>query len=306
MKDYLDEIDRRFPVRRTDTQKEAFREYAANEALSSGFTVQTVRNDKHNNLVIGNPEEASVVFTAHYDTPRQAVLPNLMIPLNPVLKYTWVLIPLFAMLALAIWAASVIRDMTGLTGVARRLVFVGAYLLIYFGLFRLLFWGPANKHNRNDNTSGTAAVLTLCRRLAGNSRTAFILFDDEEKGKKGSKAYAQAFPDIRNNRLVVNMDCVGNGNNWIVSASEAAMNDPMFAALAEALKRIDANVYSSRKASLNSDQKNFEKGVGICACLHSKRIGFYTPRIHTRHDTVASSDNIRRLSDSLAAFAEQA
>ena len=304
MKDYLEEIDGQFPVRNTESRKEAFREYAANEARSSGYPVETVRNQKHNNLVIGDPQEASVVFTAHYDTPRRGLLPNLMIPLNPVLKYTYDFLPVILLLVLAIWGATVIRDLSGLDGVARRLVFVGSYLLIYFGLFLLLFRGPANRHNRNDNTSGTAAVLTLCRKLAGNSRAAFILFDNEEKGKKGSKAYAQDFPDIRTGRLVVNMDCVGNGNHWIVSASEAAMNDPMFAALSEALEGINANVRSSRKTNLNSDQKSFEKGIGICACLHSRWIGFYTPRIHTRYDTVASSDNIHCLTDSLSAFAE--
>ncbi len=305
MKDYLEEIDSRFPVRNTDAQKEAFRVYAVNEALSSGYPARTVRNLTHNNVVIGNPQEASVVFTAHYDTPRRAVVPNLMIPLNPVLKYIYDFLPAIALLVLAIWGAAVIRDLSGLDGAARRLVFVGSYLLIYFSLFLLLFRGPANRHNRNDNTSGTAAVLTLCRKLAGNSKAAFILFDNEEKGKKGSKAYAREFPDIRTDRLVVNMDCVGNGNYWIASASEAAMNDPAFAALSEALEGISANVRSSRKTNLNSDQKSFEKGVGICACLHSRWIGFYTPRIHTRYDTAASSDNIRCLTDSLGAFAEK-
>ncbi len=305
MKDYLDEIDSRFPVRNMNAQKEAFREYVSNEASSFGYTVQTVQNDTHNNIVIGNPEEAFVVFTAHYDTPRRALLPNLLIPLNPVLKYIWALIPVFAMLALAIVAAFVIRDITGLHGIARLLVVYGTYLLVYFGLFQLLFRGPANKRNRNDNTSGTAAVLTLCQKLAGNGKAAFILFDNEEKGKKGSKAYANAFPGIRNDRLIVNMDCVGNGNNWIVSASDAAMNDPIFAILSEVMERMNASIYPSRKADINSDQKNFDKGIGICACLHRRWIGFYTPRIHTRYDTVASSDNIFRLSDSLAAFIEQ-
>ncbi len=54
---------------------------------------------------------------------------------------------------------------------------------------------------------------------------------------------------------------------------------------------------------MNSDQKSFEKGIGICACLYKKGIGFYTPRIHTAKDTVASPENISRLTDALASFA---
>ena len=302
MKDYLNEIDQRWPVRNTKEQKESFRAYLAEEIPQSGYAVRIVRNAAHDNVVIGNPEEAAVVFTAHYDTPRRALLPNLMIPLNPFLKYAYILIPVVVMLGLAILAGSAIRNITGLEGFAGRLLYVGTYLAVYFGLFLLMFRGPANRHNRNDNTSGTAAVLTLCRNLAGDGKAAFILFDDEEKGKKGSKAYAQACPEIRSGRLIVNLDCVGNGDNWIVSASEAAMGDPGFPALEKAMEGIGAQICSSRKASLNSDQKSFDKGVGICACLRGKRIGCYTPRIHTSHDTVASSENIYRLADALAAF----
>ena len=81
------------------------------------------------------------------------------------------------------------------------------------------------------------------------------------------------------------------------------MADPRFPALRSALEGIGAGIYSSRKADMNSDQKNFDKGVGICACLYKKGIGYYTPRIHTAKDTVASPENIRRLTDALASFA---
>ena len=172
---------------------------------------------------------------------------------------------------------------------------------LFWSLFMLLMHGPANRHNRNDNTSGTAAVLSLAEKLSGVPGVAFILFDDEEKGKKGSKAYAQYRPEVKSDRLVINMDCVGNGDTFIVGPTEAAMNDPLFPALSAALEGIGAKI--SERTCINSDQKSFDKGVGICACTHKKGIGYFTARIHTVKDTVASSENIEKLTDALAAFA---
>ena len=308
MKDYLDEICARFPVRNSNPQKESFRGYVLDEAGKLGYAssveTQGVQESAgaHCNIVIGDPEKARAVFTAHYDTPRRSLFPNLLLPLNPVLKWIYTFIPVLALLAVAIGAASAVRGLAGPDGFAGRLLTVGVYIAVYFGLFLLLFRGPANRNNRNDNTSGTAAVLALSAKLAGTSAAAFILFDNEEKGKKGSKAFADYCPKIRDDQLVVNMDCVGNGSRFIVSAPEAAMRDPRFPALSSALESIGAIVYSSRKAVINSDQKNFSKGIGICACRHSERFGYYTPYIHTSKDTVASPENIKQLTDALASF----
>ena len=311
MKDWLNEIDNRFPVRNSDAQKEAFRDYVLQETGSIGYFASvemqgcTKPSQQRRNIVIGSPENARVVFTAHYDTPRRALFPNLMIPMNPVLKYIVAFIPVLAMLAVAVGAAFGVRALTGLQGVPGRLVTVGVYAAVYIGLFFLLLRGPANQHNRNDNTSGTAAVLTLAEKLAGAAGIAYILFDDEEKGKKGSKAYAIYRPEVKSGRLIVNMDCVGNGEQFIAGATEAAMNDPAFPALSAALEGIGAIVSSSGKVSMNSDHKNFDKSVGICACSHSKIIGWYTGRIHTANDTVASPENIEKLTGALADFARR-
>ena len=311
MKDYLNEIDSRFPVRNSELQKEAFRNYALQEAYASGYSASaealgTKSSGEHHNIVIGDPEKARVIFTAHYDTPRRALVPNIMIPLNPVLKWTCVLVPILVMLAIAIGAGYAARKLSGLEGLSGRLVYFLVYLAVYFGLFLLILRGPANRRNRNDNTSGTAAVLSLAEKLSGVPGAAFILFDNEEKGKKGSKAYAQAAPEVKSSRLTVNMDCVGNGGQFIVSASEDAMNDPLFPALSSALEGAGAKIYPARKASMNSDQKSFDKGVGICACIYKEGIGYYTPRIHTGRDTIALPENIASLTDALADFMRKA
>ena len=296
MKDYLNDIDSRFPVRNSEAQKEAFREYAISEAQAAGWTAGTVQETGgHNNVVIGDPETARTVFTAHYDTPRRGLFPNLMLPTNKLLKYLYLAAVILPMLAVAIYAGVLVRKLTGLEGAA----------LVYFALFLLMFRGPANARNRNDNTSGTAAVLTLAQKLAGDPSAAFILFDNEEKGKKGSRAFAAAHPEIKQNTLIINMDCVGNGDTFIAGASDPAIADRRYPRLRAALESKGGKVFPAAKASMNSDHKSFDKSVGIAACLYKNGVGFYTPRIHTGRDTVASPENIERLTDALREFVEE-
>ena len=306
MKDYLNDIDSRFPVRNSEAQKEAFREYAISEAQAAGWTAVTMQESGgHNNVVIGDPETARTVFTAHYDTPRRGLFPNLMLPTNKVLKYLYLAAVILPMLAVAIYAGVLVRKLTGLEGAAGRFIYLGVYALVYFALFLLMFRGPANARNRNDNTSGTAAVLTLAQKLAGDPSAAFILFDNEEKGKKGSKAFAAAHPAIKADTLIINMDCVGNGDTFIAGASDPAIADRRYPKLRAALENAGGKVFPAAKASMNSDHKSFDKSVGIAACLYKNGVGFYTPRIHTGRDTVASPENIERLTDALREFVKE-
>ena len=228
-----------------------------------------------------------------------------MLPTNKLLKYLYLAAVILPMLAVAIYAGVLVRKLTGLEGAAGRFVYLGVYALVYFALFLLMFRGPVNARNRNDNTSGTAAVLTLAQKLAGDPSTAFILFDNEEKGKKGSKAFAAAHPYIKANTLIINMDCVGNGDTFIAGASDPAIADRRYPKLRAALENAGGKVFPAAKASMNSDHKSFDKSVGIAACLYKNGVGFYTPRIHTGRDTVASPENIERLTDALREFVKE-
>ena len=261
--DQLTAINGRFPIRNTAAQKEAFRRYAMETAQQCGYAARAEENDGHTNLVIGDPAQARVIFSAHYDTPRRALLPNLMLPLNPFLRYLYLVGIMLPLLAAAIGAAVLARNCFSLDTAqfGGRLLFVLVYLLVYLGLYVLLFRGRPNRHNANDNTSGTAAVLTLAAKLQGNPAAAFLLFDDEEKGEKGSKAFAAAHPDIRQGTLLVNMDCVGVGDHFLLSVPEAAgQHRAALAALKEAFaaeSAVPAEVYPPSRAAMNSDQKSF-------------------------------------------------
>lgn len=310
MNDYLSEIDARFPMRNSSEQKDSFRSYALSEAAGLGFRrAAREDNDGHANLVFSDPASARVIFTAHYDTPRRSLLPNLMLVSNRFLYWAYNLGIVLVMLAVSVGAAFAARALLGLDTerMDARMLMLAVYAVVYFGLFFLVLKGPANTRNRNDNTSGTAAVLELMRTLGERPDTAFILFDDEEKGKQGSKAYAKAHPEIRDNSLIVNLDCVGNGETFVFCVSREAASHSLAAQLQTQIARsgLNARFFPAGRAQMNSDHKSFRRGVGVCACSHKPLVGYYTGRIHTIRDTVAEPETVRRLAAALAAFAAQ-
>ena len=84
MRDYLNEINDLFPIRRREEEKTRFYNYVKTKLGDDRVKIETLE-EKHNNIVIGNISNAKVIFTAHYDTPAASPVPNLMLPLNKIL-----------------------------------------------------------------------------------------------------------------------------------------------------------------------------------------------------------------------------
>ena len=159
-----------------------------------------------------------------------------------------------------------------------------------------------NKHNANDNTSGVATVLSMIEKLDKDAlgRVAFILFDNEEKGLKGAKAYNNAHKAQMQDKLLINFDCVANGKNILFIAKPKAEGNPCYALVKESFNKTeDFNVefYPLKGSVSNSDYKKFEQGVCCVACKRAKNGFLYTPYIHTAKDVVADSKNVEFLSD---------
>lgn len=302
---YLQQMNEQFPIRKNLEQKDAFLKWALAQAKAMGYTARVEengRNGAHRNLVAGDPETAKAVFTAHYDTPAVMPFPNLMLPRNLPLYFLYQFLIVGVLIVLSFIPAVGIQAAFGEPGLTRLI-----FMILYFGLLLLILLGPANKHNVNDNTSGVAAVMELMASLSGSERdsVAFILFDNEEKGKLGSKAYAQAHPQVKKNALIVNMDCVGVGKHILLIGKNYARAYNDYALLQNSFLvegGFEPHFYGTAGSTCNSDQHSFRRGVVICACKKAPVAGFYTARIHTRHDTEASEMNIAYLALSLTKF----
>ena len=137
------------------------------------------------------------------------------------------------------------------------------------------------------------------------SKAAFILFDNEEKGLLGSKAYAKAHPQVKESGFIVNLDCVGDGAHVLLLAGKKARETAPYAALTagmEAQSGRELHIFPLEKSVYNSDQKNFKVSCAMCACKTAKGIGFYCNKIHTSKDTVCDQANLDFIAGGLSDF----
>lgn len=302
MKEYISFLNDNYRVRKSEKQKEEFREYITKEVETMGLAANVETLDKkHNNVIVGNIKEAKVIFTAHYDTPAASLIPNLMIPRKPWLCYSYSIL-FFVLLAIIALGLSYLGSYLFNYGYP---VVILIYLLLYFGFFYVGFKAFPNKNNYNDNTSGVSVILSLIEKNKDRNDIAYVLFDNEEKGTLGSKAFAKKYQEELKNKLVINFDCVGNGNEFlIVSKKEAEELEEHKRLLSIPFKNEEYNMtYFPKKGSIsNTDYKNFSCGVTVFACKKSKFFGYITTKIHTRFDRVVSNENITILAEYFTDF----
>lgn len=308
-----------FPVRKSKVQKQAFRDAVQSYAEELGYqcTVEKGIFGCHN-LVIGEPTQAKYLITAHYDTCAKLPLPNLFTPFNPILFVIYqffmalvTMMPPMLLGYLASLATIFAAAFAGMDTADLESIGVTAFLCIYiplaiFGLFAIYF-GHANKHNANDNTSGVVTLLEIARTLPQNQRhkVCFVLFDLEEKGLWGSKAYRKAHKVETDCQLVINLDCVGDGDYIRMFPTQKLKKDRK-----KLTSLYKACGYVGKKSILihekgfgfnPSDQKNFPYGIGICA-LRKNRFCYYLGRIHTKKDTILEETNVNILRAALTTF----
>ena len=290
-----------YQVRKTKKQKTAF--IALLQEHYPQLQIQEGNIIKCRNIVIGDPEKADVILTAHYDTCSAMPLPNLITPKQPLLTVLYsliLIIPLFAIMLLVNWGLHRLIDFFWLN-----------YLLsiaLYFGMLSLFVIGPANKHTANDNTSGVITLCELLERLPEDLRNkaAFVFFDHEETGLIGSNAFHKRYKTIMKEKLLINFDCVSDGDYLLLAATKAA-NEVYGKIIADTFVGSEnKTVILDRleKVYYPSDHSGFPVALAVAA-LKKNRFGcYYMDRIHTARDTVFDEANIDLLCNNIQAFLE--
>ena len=170
-------------------------------------------------------------------------------------------------------------------------------LLIYFALLFLMVQGPANKHTANDNTSGVTTLLDLMAEMPSDmhDNAAFIFFDLEESGLFGSKGYYSKHRRAMKDKLIVNFDCVSDGENILFAIRKGSVK--YASTIGSAYGSDDkCNVTVETKGVFYpSDQVCFPCGVGVAALKKTKGGLLYMDKIHTAKDTVYREANIEFL-----------
>ena len=290
-----------FPVRKTKQQKTEFIESVSDYARKLEYPV-TVETEKRGvrNMVIGEPETARYLITAHYDTPASIGIPNLIAPNSPIsffgIQFAVVAIMLAVSAAVGFAVYGICAD--------ERIAFFAGYFF-YILILLLMLKGPANRSNANDNTSGIVTVLEILTAIPENlrNRVCFVLFDMEEAGLVGSAKYRKRHKNTTEKQIVLNLDCVGDGDIIQLTPVKKARQDQILLGnlgkicVKSGQKELRLRSKGFYKGS--SDHKNFPLGVAIMAFHYKKGIGLYCGRIHTWRDKILDRVNISVLSDAL-------
>lgn len=293
-------IMEKYQQRKTKKQKDAFIEFM--QACYPELKVEKKGLMGSRNLILGEPEKADIVFTAHYDTVGVSIVPNRVTPDRPYIRLLNMLL-VIAPIVIAMVIAAMVMEHIGIPEGLRKAIILGIYWLMFFWMF---FGGKPNPNTANDNTSG---VLTLCSIIDAlprdlRSRAAFIFFDNEEYGCVGSGAYYGAHKAEMKERLIFNMDCVGDGDTILLVVSKKAL--PLYEEKLRAVfpenEKFKVRIASAKKVNYSSDQKRFPVSVAAAAMKTGKWLGLYMDRIHTKKDTVCDAENIKYLTDCAVEF----
>jgi hypothetical protein len=235
-----------------------------------------------------------------------------MLPRSKALYFAFQFIPIIIMLAVALALGKMAEAFVGLGTYEGLLAWYFTFIIVYYLIFFLMYRTFVNKNNYNDNTSGVAVILSMIEKGSPESLggAAFILFDNEEKGLFGSMHFAEKHKDAAKHTLMVNLDCVGDGETIVSLAKKEAMGHELYPLFAEIMEqngtRFDGSIQCRKMLPMMfpSDQSNFKKGVGVCA-LNKSPLGMYCARIHTPKDTICREENVKVLAEALVEFVEK-
>ena len=294
LKDYM--------VRKTKDQKTRFIDY-----MKGVFPEMTVEEDRKNrNLILGDVDTAKVLLTAHYDTCTMTPFPNFITPMNFLLYLGYQMLIVIPFL-LTMW---VVRDVVfAITGEDYWSLLAGYFAMLGV-MYYFLAGGPANPWTANDNTSGVITLVELYTSMPVELRSnvAFVFFDNEESGLKGSEAFVKSrLKSELKKKLVLNFDCVSDGDHFLFVLNKPAMKlyADAFRAAFPATEEKDVLVESTAKAFYPSDQAKFPVNAAVAALNKHKWWGLYMDKIHTPEDRCFDTDNITFLRDGTLRLLEE-
>lgn len=297
-----------FQTRKTKAQKSNFTSFLISELEKNEIYAKSDESGsiiKSRNIVIGDISKANVIFTAHYDTAPKLPFPNFITPKN-LLFYIFyqilILLPLFIICFLVSFISMIFF----------KNILIAYFLCAFlaFGFVYIIMFGKENKNTVNDNTSG---IITLCEIMLNMTKdelatTAFVFFDNEELGLIGSSAFAKQHREEIKGKIVINFDCVSDGETIMVVVNGVArkkygdiitsaysMNDDY---------KVKPFITKALTTFYPSDQMNFPINIAVAALKRKRFLGYYLDRIHTKHDTVFREENIRYLIKSSIKFVQ--
>ena len=269
MDQYAQRITRDYPVRRKAQEKENMRTYLMGQLRALGYDAKLNDCGKAVNVIAGDPERASILYAAHYDTPLREPLPAILCPTRPVTYLLYqALTPVLALVlcfavSLGVTFALSLPNLT-----------LPLFLVLLIGALAYLKYGPSEKNNVNANTSGVAALLRTAEQLTPRYRNdvCFLFLDGGNDNMRGAKGFRW------NGEL---LDAI---NSSFENSERKTCYD-----------KVDGLVH------FPGDQRAFKQGVAVCAVRRVPGFGrFICP---TGKDNRIDDENLELLSRGLVKLA---
>lgn len=262
------------------------------------------------NFVVGDPRTAEYLFTAHYDTPGRT---GWMLWTSRFVGQAGANVAMVVEMLLVILLLPVLSEwvpsLNSVLGADADFWLVeGAFLLMLVVMVGSMV--IKNRNNRNDNTSGVLALLSLAEQVAADEelrkKCCFVFFDNEEWGLLGSGGFASwgKKQGIDWKRVkMINFDCVGNGDVLTLAANKKTA---IAQSVAKACESAGMKPVSKRSAVIFlSDHANFPNSVMVSYTMRSTIGLLYLPLIHTGKDVVCSVEQINGLTQQFYEFLKQ-
>lgn len=296
-----------YQVRKSKKQKLRFISFIHEKCIDLGMTCRVEEKRglvKNRNIVVGDVEKARVIFTAHYDTCAWMPVPNFITPKNIFffVLYQFLLFGAIAFICLGIAFLA--------TLFISKEFLLPIYNILFFVVLLQMLVGFPNKHTANDNTSGVATLLSLMQNIptAERDKVAFVFFDNEELGLIGSSMFKKLHKKIIANKLLINFDCVSDGDHFLFVSRKRASNSEEFPLLKSIIEE-EAPLFNKNsefsnalRAFFPSDQIIYSKSIGVVALKKSSVLGLYLDRLHTSKDTRFDKNNLDFLTSSFTKF----
>lgn len=277
----------KYQVRKTKKQKTEFIEFLKSE-LDTEIKIEEGGLLKSKNLIVGDLNKSKYILTAHYDTAPVLPIPNFLTPKNYLFYFLYMFLDILLFMAIEIVLQVILFLFTDNQWI---------HMVVYFGtLFFMLAWifiGKANKHTANDNTSGVITLIEALQNKKIKDKVCCVFFDHEEVGLFGSAYFNQLHKQELENKLLINFDCVSDGDTIMMILSKTALKEE------ENIKKAFIGnekksffITKSSNTIYPSDQKNFKHHIGVAAFKKNKIFGYYMNRIHTKKDIIFDETNI--------------
>ena len=301
MNRYAQRITRDYPVRRKAQEKENMRTYLIGQLRALGYDARLDDCGRAVNVIAGDPERARIFYAAHYDTPLHELLPPMICPTRPVACALYqTLTPLLLLVGIFVLSVGVtfVLNLPNMT--------LPLFIVLLLCALAYLRFGPSERNNLNDNTSGVAALLETAEALTPRYRNdvCFLFLDGGSSSMQGAKGFRRKYPSAKE-RPVLCLDCVGSGDELLILPGKGARWD------GDLLDAINASFENTaRKTCYDkvdglvyypSDSRAFKQGVAVCAVRHVR--GFGRVIRPTRRDNALDDENLELLRDGLVRLA---